>query len=62
MHLLVIEDNPDLVANLSDYLEGHGHTLELAYNAIPFRLQPCWIKIRAIRRSSGVLQSWLQAR
>jgi DNA-binding response OmpR family regulator len=33
MHLLVIEDNPDLVANLSDYLEGHGHTLELAYNA-----------------------------
>ena len=32
MHLLLIEDNPDLVANISDFLEDHGHTLEIAYN------------------------------
>lgn len=31
MHLLIIEDNPDLVANLSDFLEGRGHTLDIAY-------------------------------
>lgn len=31
MHLLLIEDNPDLVANLSDFLEGRGHTLDIAY-------------------------------
>ncbi|HKK13604.1 MAG TPA: response regulator transcription factor [Gammaproteobacteria bacterium] len=33
MKLLVIEDNPDLVANLRDYFEGAGHQLEAAYNA-----------------------------
>jgi DNA-binding response OmpR family regulator len=33
MHLLAIEDNPDLVANLVDFLEGRGHTLDVAYNA-----------------------------
>ena len=32
MHLLLIEDNPDLVANVADYLEGRGHTLDIAYN------------------------------
>mgnify|MGYP001057486464 CR=1 FL=1 len=32
MHLLVIEDNPDLVANVADFLEGRGHTLDIAYN------------------------------
>ncbi len=32
MHLLVIEDNPDLVANLCDHLEGHGHLVEVAYD------------------------------
>ncbi|CAK0756131.1 Transcriptional regulatory protein TcrA [Gammaproteobacteria bacterium] len=32
MHLLVIEDNPDLVANLCDYLEGRGHHVEVAYD------------------------------
>lgn len=32
MHILVIEDNPDLVANLVDYLEGRGHVLEAAYD------------------------------
>jgi len=31
VHLLLIEDNPDLVANLSDFLEGRGHTLDIAY-------------------------------
>lgn len=34
MHLLVIEDNPDLVANLYDYLEARGHTLDAAYDAL----------------------------
>ncbi|MGA7979859.1 MAG: response regulator transcription factor [Chromatiaceae bacterium] len=32
MHLLVIEDNPDLVANIVDFLEERGHTLDIAYN------------------------------
>jgi DNA-binding response OmpR family regulator len=32
MHVLVIEDNPDLVANVADFLEGRGHTLDIAYN------------------------------
>jgi DNA-binding response OmpR family regulator len=32
MHLLVIEDNPDLVANIADFLENRGHTLDIAYN------------------------------
>ena len=34
MHLLVIEDNPDLVANLYDYLEARGHSLDAAYDAL----------------------------
>lgn len=32
MHLLLIEDNPDLAANVADYLTARGHTLDLAYN------------------------------
>lgn len=32
MHLLLIEDNPDLVANLSDYLESRGHSIDVAYS------------------------------
>lgn len=32
MHLLLIEDNPDLVANILDFLEGRGHSLDVAYN------------------------------
>jgi DNA-binding response OmpR family regulator len=32
VHLLLVEDNPDLVANVSDYLEGRGHSLDIAYN------------------------------
>ncbi len=32
MHLLVIEDNPDLVENLCDFLESRGHTADVAYN------------------------------
>lgn len=32
MYLLVIEDNRDLAANLYDYLTGHGHTVDLAYD------------------------------
>lgn len=32
MRLLLIEDNPDLVANLCDYLEGRGHQLAIAYD------------------------------
>ncbi|MCG6968416.1 MAG: response regulator transcription factor [Gammaproteobacteria bacterium] len=33
MHLLVIEDNPDLVANLYDFFEDRGHTVDAAYDA-----------------------------
>ena len=42
MHLLMVEDNPDLVANVVDFLEGHGHTLDIAYNgfaALGFALE-----------------------
>jgi DNA-binding response OmpR family regulator len=34
MHLLVIEDNPDLVANLYDFFEDRGHTVNAAYDAL----------------------------
>lgn len=34
MHLLLIEDNPDLAGNLSDYLEVKHHTLDLVYNGL----------------------------
>jgi len=42
MHLLMVEDNPDLVANVEDFLEGQGHTLDIAYNgfaALGFALE-----------------------
>jgi DNA-binding response OmpR family regulator len=32
LHLLLIEDNPDLVANVADFLEARGHSLDIAYN------------------------------
>lgn len=32
MHILIVEDNPDLVANLADFFETRGHTLDIAYN------------------------------
>ncbi len=34
MYLLVIEDNPDLAANLSDFFSAHGHTVDLAYDGL----------------------------
>lgn len=34
MHLLLIEDNPDLLENLSDYFEARGHSVDLAYNGL----------------------------
>ncbi|HFD31534.1 MAG TPA: response regulator transcription factor, partial [Gammaproteobacteria bacterium] len=33
MYILVIEDNPDLVANLYDYLEPRGYVVDAAYDA-----------------------------
>ncbi len=32
MHVLVIEDNVDLVANLVDFLEAHAHAVDVAYD------------------------------
>jgi DNA-binding response OmpR family regulator len=32
MHLLVIEDNPDLVANMVEFLQERGHAPDVAYN------------------------------
>ena len=32
MYILVIEDNPDLVANLYDFFESRGHIVDAAYN------------------------------
>ncbi|MGD8629771.1 MAG: response regulator transcription factor [Gammaproteobacteria bacterium] len=34
MHLLIIEDNPDLLGNLSDFFEAQGHSVDLAYNGL----------------------------
>lgn len=34
MHLLIIEDNPDLLENLSDFFEARGHSVDLAYNGL----------------------------
>ena len=33
MFILIVEDNPDLVANLYDYLEPRGYVLDAAYDA-----------------------------
>jgi DNA-binding response OmpR family regulator len=34
MHLLLVEDNPDLVENLSDYFQSRGHSIDIAYNGL----------------------------
>lgn len=34
MHLLLIEDNPDLAGNLCDYLETQGHSVDLMQNGL----------------------------
>lgn len=34
MQLLLIEDNPDLVENLSDFFEEHGHGVDIAYDGL----------------------------
>ena len=34
MRILVIEDNPDIAANLGDYLEDHGHTVDFAADGV----------------------------
>jgi DNA-binding response OmpR family regulator len=34
MYLLLIEDNPDLVENLSDFFAARGHTVDIAYNGL----------------------------
>lgn len=34
MHLLIVEDNPDLLENLSDFFEARGHVVDLAYNGL----------------------------
>ena len=34
MYILVIEDNPDLVENLSEFFEDRGHIVDIAYNGL----------------------------
>jgi DNA-binding response OmpR family regulator len=34
MYLLLIEDNPDLVENLSEFFEDRGHVVDIAYNGL----------------------------
>lgn len=34
MHVLIIEDNPDIAANLGDFLEDHGHTVDFAGDGV----------------------------
>lgn len=34
LRILIIEDNPDIAANLGDYLEDHGHTVDFAGDGI----------------------------
>src|SRR3546814_19068620 len=35
MRILVIEDNQDIAANLGDYLEDRGHTVDFAADGVP---------------------------
>ena len=37
MRVLIIEDNPDIAANLGDYLEDHGHTVDFAGDVLRTR-------------------------
>jgi len=32
MHILFVEDNPDLVENLYDFFEARGHVVDAAYD------------------------------
>jgi len=34
MRVVIIEDNPDIAANLGDYLEDHGHTVDFAGDGV----------------------------
>ncbi|MGB5570033.1 MAG: response regulator, partial [Sedimenticolaceae bacterium] len=34
MHLLLIEDNPDLAGNLSDFFEARRHTVDIVHNGL----------------------------
>jgi DNA-binding response OmpR family regulator len=34
MKILIVEDDPDIAANLYDYLEGAGHAVDLAANGV----------------------------
>ena len=34
MRVLIIEDNPDIAANLGDYLEDHGHMVDFAGDGV----------------------------
>lgn len=34
MHLLIIEDNPDLLENLSDFFEARGHSVDISRNGL----------------------------
>lgn len=34
MHILIIEDNPDIAANIGDYLEEQGHTMDFAGDGV----------------------------
>ena len=34
MRVLIIEDNPDIAANLGDFLEDHGHTVDFAGDGV----------------------------
>lgn len=34
MHVLIIEDNPDIAANLGDFLEDRGHTVDFAGDGV----------------------------
>ncbi|HEX2529923.1 MAG TPA: response regulator transcription factor [Burkholderiaceae bacterium] len=34
MHVLIVEDNPDIIANLYDFLEPLGYTLDVARNGV----------------------------
>ena len=34
MHILIIEDNPDIAANIGDFLEERGHTVDFAGDGV----------------------------
>lgn len=50
MRILLVEDNRDILANMADYLQIKGYTVDCAQDGLPFQLgdvlaQECFEKL-----------------